>query len=273
LHHIVQNYDELADWTLFSQASASSWGYLIDNSNNGHLNDKVSLEDYLHPFPNGDDSMFVMTAASRFPEAAQATRLGLVKQGLPDESSHICPQIGADGWTDWWFSPDHPHLRSGSMLEFYHKYIALDENDGKPLTLSFAQGARFAVSRTRIQARPRNYYARLLVALSKRISPQEGYWMEAAWYDVFHPESLQSKNPLCTLPVAEDVMTLGPYVAESIHKKLAMAGNDDTIDADYLRRLYTEEKKASASAAQGLQSMPLASLSLALALVGGAALA
>mmetsp|Transcript_16802 Transcript_16802/g.46495 ORF Transcript_16802/g.46495 Transcript_16802/m.46495 type:complete len:158 (-) Transcript_16802:115-588(-) len=157
------------------------------------------------------------------------------------------------------------------MLEFYHKYIALDENDGKPLTLSFAQGARFAVSRTRIQARPRNYYARLLVALSKRISPQEGYWMEAAWYDVFHPESLQSKSPLCQLPVATEVMTLGPYVAEHIHQRLAMAGADDSIDGDYLRRLYVTP--STVNAAQSLQSIPLASLSLALSLVGGALLA
>ena len=159
------------------------------------------------------------------------------------------------------------------MLEFYHKYIALDENDGKPLTLSFAQGARFAVSRARIQARPRLYYARLLGALSKRISPQEGYWMEAAWYDVFHPESLQSNSPLCQLPVAVEVMTLGPYVAEHIHQRLAMAGADDSIDGDYLRRLYVTPPSSTANAAQSLQSIPLASLSLALSLVGGTLLA
>lgn len=238
LHHIVQNYDELADWIVFSQASAPSWGYLIGNSSNGHLNDKVSFDDYLQPFPNGRDCMFVMTAASRFPEAAQATRFGIMKKGLPEESSHICPKVGADGWTDWWFSPDHPHLRSGNMLEFYHKYIAVDENHGNPLTLSFAQGGRFAVSRARILARPRHYYARLLVALSKRISPQEGYWMEAAWYDVFHSESLQSKSPLCQLPIATEVMTLGLYDDEHIHQRLAMPGADDSIDGDYLRRLY-----------------------------------
>merc|ERR1719463_1003814 len=27
LHHIVNNYDDLADWTVFSQAVAPTWGY------------------------------------------------------------------------------------------------------------------------------------------------------------------------------------------------------------------------------------------------------
>mmetsp|Transcript_88783 Transcript_88783/g.240151 ORF Transcript_88783/g.240151 Transcript_88783/m.240151 type:complete len:360 (+) Transcript_88783:143-1222(+) len=273
LHHIVSNYEELADWTVFSQAAPPTWGYLIGDSSNGHMHDKVSFDDYMRPFPEGRDSFFVMNSATQFPQAAQLNRLGIVVQGLPDEGPEMCPKQGTDGWTDWWFLPDHPHLRSGDMLEFYHKYIALDENDGKPLTLSFAQGARFAVSRARIQARPRHYYARLLVALSKRISPQEGYWMEAAWYDVFHPESLQSKSPLCQLPVATEVMTLGPYVAEHIHQRLAMAGADDSIDGDYLRRLYTGQGVSVVNEAQSLQSIPLASLSLALALVGGAVLA
>jgi len=157
LHHIVSNYHRLADWTLFSQATPPSWGYLVGESANGHLNDNVSFDDYLRPFPEGRDSMFVMTAATQFPQAAQATRLGIVAQGLPSEGAEVCPKQGDDGWTDWWLTPDHPHLRGGDMLDFYHRYISLDKNEGEPLTLSFAQGARFAVSRARIQKRPRSY--------------------------------------------------------------------------------------------------------------------
>eukprot|EP00446_Apocalathium_sp_SHHI-4_P086035 CAMPEP_0177469978 /NCGR_PEP_ID=MMETSP0369-20130122/19946_1 /TAXON_ID=447022 ORGANISM="Scrippsiella hangoei-like, Strain SHHI-4" /NCGR_SAMPLE_ID=MMETSP0369 /ASSEMBLY_ACC=CAM_ASM_000364 /LENGTH=500 /DNA_ID=CAMNT_0018944387 /DNA_START=88 /DNA_END=1590 /DNA_ORIENTATION=+ len=241
LHHIAHNYDKLADWTVFSQAVAPSWGYLIGGSANGHLSDKVSFEDYLQPFPEGRDSKFVMSASSQFPSGAQSTRLGMVKQGLLQESGDFCPKQGADGWTDWWFTPDHPHLRSGDMLEFYHKYISLDKNEGKPMTMSFSQGARFAASRARIQARPRAYYARLLAALSKQMSPQEGYWMEASWYDVLHPESMQYKTDLCALPQVRDIMTLGPYAFDSIRQQLIKSAGADCTDCDDIdvdRRLY-----------------------------------
>jgi len=241
LHHIAHNYDKLADWTVFSQAVAPSWGYLIGGSASGHLNDKVSFEDYLQPFPEGRDTKFVMTASSQFPSGAQSTRLGIVKQGLPQEGGDFCPKQGADGWTDWWFTPDHPHLRSGDMLHFYHKYISLDENEGQPLTLSFSQGARFAASRARIQVRPRSYYARLLAVVSKHVSPQEGYWMEAAWYDVLHPESMQHQTEVCSLPKVGDHMTLGPYAVHSIRQQLIKASGDDCTDCDSIdvdRRLY-----------------------------------
>jgi len=186
--------------------------------------------------------MFVMTAATQFPQAAQATRLGIVTQGLPSEGAEVCPKQGDDGWTDWWLTPDHPHLRGGDMLDFYHRYISLDKNEGEPLTLSFAQGARFAVSRARIQKRPRNYYSRLLALLAKDVNPQEGFWMEAAWYDVFHPDSLQSKTPLCLLPVArEAIMSLGPYVFDSVRQRVNKAAGDACSDCAAqvdARRLY-----------------------------------
>mmetsp|Transcript_7916 Transcript_7916/g.21957 ORF Transcript_7916/g.21957 Transcript_7916/m.21957 type:complete len:135 (+) Transcript_7916:1-405(+) len=101
------------------------------------------------------------------------------------------------------------------MLEFYHKYVALSKNDRKPLMLAFAQGGRFALSRQRIHARPRSYYDKLLVALSQYVNPQEGFWMEAVWWDVFHPEALQSKTPLCPLPVLGETVTKGPYHKDS----------------------------------------------------------
>mmetsp|Transcript_81456 Transcript_81456/g.214863 ORF Transcript_81456/g.214863 Transcript_81456/m.214863 type:complete len:326 (-) Transcript_81456:105-1082(-) len=230
LYHIVNHYHELADWTVFSQAVSPSWGYLVGGSANGHLNDQVSFDDYVRPFPKGSDSMFVMTAATQFPRAYQSTRLGIIMQGLPHESSDMCPTEGASGWTDWWFARDHPHLRSGDMLDFYHKYISLDTNEGKPLTLSFAQGGRFAVSRSRIHARPRNYYTNMLMTLSRKVNPQEGFWMEAVWWDVFHPEALQSQIPLCELPVLGETMTRGPYadtgILDAILARVPKQGSD-----------------------------------------------
>merc|ERR1719323_597887 len=108
-----------------------------------------------------------------------------------------------------------------SMLEFYHRFIAGDDYTDEPLTLAFAQGARFAVSRERIHSRPREYYAALLEQLSHSAMPMEGYWMEAAWYDVFHPEALQSKRPPCDLPrlpPLQGALSISAMQAEALHR-------------------------------------------------------
>jgi len=202
LHHIVQNYDTLAPWTVFTQGARPKWGYQSFDAESGHLNSGVSFGDYLQPFPNGSDSMFVMTAASHFPSNLQLNRYSFVTEGSEKKqlSTRMCP----DKWTPWWFENLHPHRtkleHEPSMMEFYHKFVARDVNNGSPMTLAFAQGARFAVSRARILVRPREYYAALLDQVNKHINPIQGFWMEASWYDIFHPASLQAKHSICKTP-------------------------------------------------------------------------
>merc|ERR1719456_2228285 len=43
LHHIVQNYENLADWTVFSQAGAPSVGYYGHRLGGGHLQPGVNF--------------------------------------------------------------------------------------------------------------------------------------------------------------------------------------------------------------------------------------
>jgi len=230
LHHIVHNYDTLAPWTVFSQAVRPSWGFRGGVSSSGHLSDNVEFWDYLQPFPGRKDSYFVFSAASHFPSGVQTSRAGILFKTLRSRSKDSCPRDGADAWGPWWFEPSHPHVRGRkpSMLEFYHRYIALDEknNADQPFTLAFPQGARFAASRARIQARPRSYYETLLQQLSRSIDPIEGYWMEAAWYDVFHPEALQSKAPACSLPVLPNGTSSmsGGDAHMALHRRLAARG-------------------------------------------------
>lgn len=224
LHHIVHNYHRLADWTVFSQAVRPSWGYHGGGEASGHLSDRVEFVDYLQPFPDGRDSFFIFDAVSQFPSAKQTNRLGFMMKDLAESAmdKSMCPPGAADGWTPWWWDQDHPQLRGEAsnitMLQFYHRFIARDEYTEKPLTLAFAQGARFAVSRDRIHTRPQEYYAALLEQLSRSVMPMEGYWMEAAWYDAFHPEALQSKHQLCTLPPDQDALTVAGMQAEILRR-------------------------------------------------------
>jgi hypothetical protein len=43
LWHVVNNYDNLADWTVFSQAQRPSVGYQSNDDGNGHLLTGVSF--------------------------------------------------------------------------------------------------------------------------------------------------------------------------------------------------------------------------------------
>jgi len=228
LYHIVRHYHHLADWTVFTQAVRPSWGYHGGGEASGHLSDTVEFADYLRPFPNGSDSFFVFSAASQFPSARHINRVGFMIKNLKESvmGKSMCPPGAANGWTNWWWDASHPHLWAKAsditMLEFYHRFIAVNnEYTDEPLTLAFAQGARFAVSRERIHARPREYYAALLEQLSHSIMPMEGYWMEAAWYDVFHPEALQSKRLPCTLPPmpsAEGILSIPAMQGELLRR-------------------------------------------------------
>jgi len=214
LHHIVKHYQGLADWTVFTQGMAPSFGYHTGETFSGHLSDNVTFEDYLVPPATGarDASYFVISAACQLPSGIQSTRVGILLPNFQNATNDICPAGGADGWTSWWFEPNHPHHKAGqAMLSFYHKQVAGTANDGRPLTLGFAQGARFAVSRERIHRRPLEYYQKLLAAVSGEENPLVGFYLEAMWYDVFHPERKQVHQEICELPT---VPRVSPTVAD-----------------------------------------------------------
>merc|ERR1719259_1293253 len=98
-------------------------------------------------------------------------------------SNGLCPSDGADGWSSWWFDAAHPHHKAGKeMLAFYHRHVLQRETPQEamqPLTLGFAQGARFAVSRQRIRARPLAYYVALMQQVSEERDPiQATFWRQ-----------------------------------------------------------------------------------------------
>merc|ERR1712216_235091 len=87
------------------------------------------------------------------------------------------------------------HSQHGkNVMEFYRQYIN-PEHTGKELVAFFPQGARFAVSREKIQQRPKADYARLLATLSEDEDSYAGYYMEWLWSELF----LGHQEP-CSLP-------------------------------------------------------------------------
>ncbi|CAE8635223.1 unnamed protein product [Polarella glacialis] len=79
-------------------------------------------------------------------------------------------------------------------MDFYHKFIN-PRHVGREVTISVAQGARFAVSRASVQSRPKADYERLLDTLSHDLDPYSGYFMEWMWSELF-----QGHQELCPLP-------------------------------------------------------------------------
>jgi len=234
LTHIVNNYHRLAPWTVFTQGAAPQWGYTPCDPHSGHLTDNITFADYLKPFPNGQDSFIAFSAAVNMPSGIQSMRLGILTKKLGTMSNNKCPADGADGWTRWWRDPVHPHTTAGpAMLKFYHQHVLqkgpTPEEGLKPLTLAFAQGARLAMSSERIRARPLAYYRGLLQLLSKERMPVEGYFVEAMWHDIFHPEAPQDARKLCDLmPLPIQPLTI-IQVYQDTARRLNVLGLADSL--------------------------------------------
>jgi hypothetical protein len=218
LHHLVEHYDDLADWTVFSQAGAPSFGYNGHRAGGGHLVAGHSFAEYLTPMPNG--THFVYSAAVQIAQHDSPYDMNHILRadyvinnvnlaGASDE----CPTSAA-GWTQWW---DVGWLKSyvyakakaqqgESALDFYIKYIEPSHPKSESVTLVFPQGGRFAISREVIRRRPKSDYEALLVLLSKDIDPYAGYYMEWMWPALFvGAQVLSCQLPAVLQPVAHAV--------------------------------------------------------------------
>mmetsp|Transcript_6741 Transcript_6741/g.14718 ORF Transcript_6741/g.14718 Transcript_6741/m.14718 type:complete len:716 (+) Transcript_6741:260-2407(+) len=222
LHHIVHNYDDLASWTVFSQAETPTQGYYHRSTGpgrTGHLATGVEFADYLTHHVN-QDSKFIMTTQLHLPTlrhslrssfkasekpsagAAAAAAGGLVNASV--SATAMCPRPraleegsppsnGDDVWQAFQEVPQlasflskkcglEEHVLSSAAMLFWEDYVQIPLPEGD--ILHYAQGARFAVSRDRIHQRSKEYYERLLEAMSSEEDPCVGYLLEWAWYYV-----------------------------------------------------------------------------------------
>eukprot|EP00541_Cyclophora_tenuis_P011773 CAMPEP_0116544260 /NCGR_PEP_ID=MMETSP0397-20121206/2016_1 /TAXON_ID=216820 /ORGANISM="Cyclophora tenuis, Strain ECT3854" /LENGTH=190 /DNA_ID=CAMNT_0004068447 /DNA_START=307 /DNA_END=875 /DNA_ORIENTATION=+ len=100
LTHIVDNYNSLADWTVFTQAAAPGFGFSAFDHSSGHMCSGVKWDNYIQPFPNGQDWFMVMTVATRYPEIWHSDRMAMMFD-LPNSNGDICPADKQDGWGGW----------------------------------------------------------------------------------------------------------------------------------------------------------------------------
>jgi len=192
LHHIVNNYENLADWTVFSQAGAPDQGYLGHRLGGGHMQPGVQFQDYLEAAP-GRDEFFVFTGALQLSSLAHAMRSSYNdKQAKDAPAATMCPGNSAvDQWRrldlpPWFLSmmAQKCGVQEGGLqaqvAQYWKDYIKAEmpETD----TVFFSQGARFAVSKDRIRQRPLEEYESLLRRVEGDIDPCANYMNEWLWY-------------------------------------------------------------------------------------------
>jgi len=159
LYHIVNNYNRLADITLFTQ------GQVTD-----HVGPDLTITEMLDACRNLPSERFIAYTK-------HGLKLFNAWSGIPhvrkwkeeQESGAMHPAIDTPRtFWKWVFGVDPPSV------------------------ITFSWGAIFAVAREAVQQRPREFYQRILSFFESinHVNPEEGHYMERFWLNVFVPNSV-----------------------------------------------------------------------------------
>jgi hypothetical protein len=155
LYHIIQNYDHLAEKTIFFQ---------------GKINDHKTLEikDYF-----GKDNF-----------------IGNIKKLKIDKMKENIKHF--DKWKEQYISGD---MKKCNYVPYYwmKHIIGIDIKDDI-IESGVVWGANFSVSKKAILSKPKIFYENILRYLIHK-NPEEGHYMERSWYMIFHyPISMKNKK-------------------------------------------------------------------------------
>ena len=212
LEHIVANYDDgLAEWTVFSQAHEPTPGYQDGETSHakegGHLLRGSSFDDYVLAAANADAAPFYQPVSSMVNISDPSNYRHNVRGSFLLEHDGVvarrdewgavaCPAVRDDwvlkdsedrfvGWVDMRLDAQFPRLnhalehaarmgRAASTAEEYFRAHVYGASSSCPSVLLFGQGARFAVRRSAVLAKPKAYFEVLLAEVT-RSSDQSFY--------------------------------------------------------------------------------------------------
>lgn len=198
LYHIVNNYNNLADRTIFFQGSCPSFGYSSPGQG-GHLYSNYYFEDYI--YSNKDIELIITSCVSK-----NLSQLSIRKgyhryENIPRPISLMPTNTHKDHWlprTDFQNFKEYldklkkSQKGSHTLESFWKKYIS--DKHTIPDFLFYNQGAQFSVSRKIIQQHSLEYYQKLLTELEKDINPYQGYYMEWLWPYILNKNRLSPKE-------------------------------------------------------------------------------
>jgi len=157
LYHIVENYEMLADVTLFTQAKISDHGY---PENIDALKERLITPALQKGI---SDNFFTIYAGER-PGADPDFNLK-IRQWLIGSFNVSPSSVDKIVYSDW-----------------FKQFV----NPVYPNPLQFYGGAIFAVSKQRILTRTKEYYQILLSQLETENAPIEAHFLERSWLYVFN---------------------------------------------------------------------------------------
>jgi len=193
LQHIVENYDRLANLTVFSQGSPR----LLANS---------SIHD--SALSTSSRGHFVFTAAASLTTLAVRIRRGYNRQISREQGLSSCPvpPLDAPGGTERKYELEDegaPRTELERVAKICAKDPLFDATAGSiPCSLSgfwdsvlqiprppfdtvlFAHSQVFAVTSEQLRRRPRSFYLRLLRTVSSSPDPAAAYFLDHLWWYV-----------------------------------------------------------------------------------------
>ena len=159
LHHIVEHYYGLADWTVFST------DYPFDGLPPG-----VTMEGALVPGPD-----VVCPAVCKVRDWGQNTRIDWAAMtNRPDRNG--------TNWAER-FASGKITPANLSLGEWARKYVIGYEPGGE--WPGYHPGSVYGVPKKAITYLPREFYARLREQLSHSVEPEEGHYLERLWLTIW----------------------------------------------------------------------------------------
>jgi len=202
VRHIVDNYESLAERTVFMQGKLPSCGFFLSDGTTGsHLMTNVSMEDYLlEPYHTSDAATSVGLGGFFMPitmvinaNLTQSTirssfappTAGTPRPAIPRPVPHMPRGDAGDHWLAWernlFIDFIHSKVRGESKPMPYGDFFRkVTGGRVAPPELPFAQGAQFAASAAAIRRTPKATYQWLLAQMES--GKQEiTYYLELSW--------------------------------------------------------------------------------------------
>ena len=155
LYHIINNYDNLADKTIFFQGK-------IDDHKILDIEDYFGEDDFIGKF----DNIHINKLTNKI------EHFGKYKNQYLNGGMKICNYT--------------PYIWLKNVLG-----IELDQN----LTFfKVVWGANFAISRSLIQSKPKIFYENILRYIENDSNPEEGHFLERSWYLIFNNNYIPKKK-------------------------------------------------------------------------------
>jgi hypothetical protein len=154
LYHIITNYDNLSNKTIFFQ---------------GKINDHkiLDIEEYFgeNDFIGKIDKLYINKLSSKIDHYGKY---------LKD------------------LNTNNMKLSNYTPLEFITNIIGIDINNIKESKVVW--GANFSVSKKLIHSKPKIFYENILRYIENHINPEEGHFIERCWYLIYHSNYVPKKK-------------------------------------------------------------------------------